>query len=460
MVFSTPEFVVFFAVYLAIHAVIPHRWRLSLVIVGSAIFYASWDWRLTWMPFALALFGWASALWMMGEPDIKARKRRLAVAVAVSLLPLLYFKYADFIAHEIARLGAWPVTTTSPKLLPLGISFLTFTVIAYVVDVHAGRFPLQRAPAPVVGYLLFFPHQIAGPILRPRDLIPQLQRARDPRRSSFALGLAIFTLGLVKKLVFADQLAETVERVYAGGPGLTLLDHWLAFYGFGVQIYCDFSGYTDMAIGAALIIGIRLPTNFRRPYLAPDIAEFWRRWHVTLSAWLRDYLFIPLGGSRHGPTRRFINVMITMGLGGLWHGANWPFLLWGLAHGFAIMVVRLRLRAVPRMPRPLAKLLTLHVVMALWILFRAPDLAVAARVAGGLFAAPVDRLIPSLVENAFAVLLIGVFFALHRFDDLARVRLAVRKISTAMRLVLCAAGWLLAILISAGSSAKFIYFNF
>src|SRR6185437_9531767 len=206
-------------------------------------------------------------------------------------------------------------------MLPLGISFVTFTLTAYVVDVYRGRFRVERNLVKMRGYVLFFPHLIAGPILRPHELLPQLGHLRRALGARFTLGVALFAIGLVKKVIFADTISVLVDHVYHESGVVSGWEYLLAVHGFSMQIYCDFSGYTDMAIGLAYILRIRLPTNFRRPYISSSIVEFWRRWHITLSFWLRDYLYIPLGGNRQGRSRQMLNLLITMVLGGLWHGA-------------------------------------------------------------------------------------------------------------------------------------------
>ena len=262
------------------------------------------------------------------------------VTIVTLFVPLVFFKYTDFLYRDVVG----PLFGIHDKILdlplPLGVSFVTFTLTAYVVDIYRGTFQDRVSATTLTGYVLFFPHLIAGPILRPIELIPQLRRPRSALSAHFYAGLAIFTVGLVKKLVFADQIAAVVDAAYKADV-LSAPQAWLAIYGFSMQIYCDFSGYTDMAIGLALVIGIRLPNNFLRPYGAFSLIDFWRRWHITLSFWLRDYLYIPLGGNRDGRLRTYVNMIITMTLGGLWHGASWTFVIWGVLHGVGVAFVHL-----------------------------------------------------------------------------------------------------------------------
>ncbi len=494
MLFSSPEFFAFFALYLLLHLAVPARHRLWLIVVGSTVFYGawnpdcaadacslgqrlrSWNWRWAWLPHALMLIAFGGALWMERAAALPQRRRRLIAVVAALLLPLGVVKYANFLWNDLAAplltLGHAAPLRLIDVPLPLGISFVTFTLIAYVVDVFRRQYPLERRLGMLAGLVLFFPHLIAGPILRPVELLPQLDRPAAARRAlgrRLVVGLAIFSLGLVKKLLLADQLAPLVDRVYAGEGSLTALDYLLAIYGFSLQIYCDFSGYTDMAIGIALMIGVRLPTNFRQPYAAASIVEFWRRWHITLSTWLRDYLYIPLGGNRHGRARQLGALMLTMLLGGLWHGASWAFVLWGALHGAAIALVHAirwspLVRTVRAVPAWLWLLVTFHFVTWAWVPFRAgaaPDpLGTALRVAVGPFTAPLGDWAGVLAGNAWPLLLLTVFVAMHRFDDHGTVRRLARRLPAAIFWPAMVALWSLAIAVSQGSSRKFVYFDF
>jgi alginate O-acetyltransferase complex protein AlgI len=395
-----------------------------------------------------------------------SRGARLACVLVALCAPLFIVKYSHFLAEDVFKpipgLGAVLGDTSFLKFgLPLGISFVTFTLIAYVVDVYRGRYPIERRLPRMLGYVLFFPHLIAGPILRPNELLPQLQQKRRAIDARITLGLAIFSLGLVKKLVFADTIAGFVDGVYKSGAAASGWDYLLAMYGFSMQIYCDFSGYTDMAIGIAYIICVRLPTNFLRPYGARSIVDFWRRWHITLSHWLRDYLYIPLGGGRSGQARQLINLMVTMVLGGLWHGAAWTFVVWGTLHGMALSANHLFSRRLGlRLPGWVALLLTFHFVTITWVFFRAPNLAVAGSVLAGPFTASWAGVGDFLAGHLFELLLLAVFLALHRFDRHARIRWAVKNWDRGIIWPIILLSWIVAITVSQGSSAKFIYFDF
>jgi alginate O-acetyltransferase complex protein AlgI len=411
----------------------------------------------------LAYFG---SIWMMSTNDFPKKKKRLIIVLTLTLLPLLIVKYTNFLYQDFFGFFFEKNTKLINWQLPLGISFITFTLIAYVVDVYTGRYPLERNVGTLTGLVLFFPHLIAGPILRPADLMPQLNRPKRRVNILFIFGISIFSIGLLKKLVFADSLAQIVEPVFhINSIHLTNLDYILAIYAFAVQIYCDFSGYTDMAIGLAILLGVKLPINFKQPYAATSLIDFWKRWHITLSNWLRDYLYIPLGGSRVGYIRQTFNLFITMILGGLWHGASWNFIIWGAAHGIAIGFVhsirkyRL-LKWLHSFPKFIKIFITFHFVAICWILFRSPDLLTAWHVASGPFFASTVDPFRFLIQHIYEITLICIFFIFHRWDNYQIIRYAIRYAPKILIWAIIFLLWIVAITVSQGSSAKFIYFDF
>jgi D-alanyl-lipoteichoic acid acyltransferase DltB (MBOAT superfamily) len=315
------------------------------------------------------------------------------LGVVINLAVLCYFKYTGFFLDTISALSGIPLPFSS-IILPLGISFFTFQQIAYLVDIMRGA----KVERDIVSYTLFvsfFPHLIAGPLVHHAEMIPQFKRGRTGRSAILgARGLAIFAAGLFKKVVIADNLAQFVSPVFAhldAGGGVTTPWAWLATLAYTLQIYFDFSGYSEMAIGLALLFGIRLPVNFRSPYQAMSVIEFWRRWHITLSRFLRDYLYIPLGGNRLGEKRRYVNLFVTMLLGGFWHGAGWNFLVWGGLHGVYLSINHLwrggswcaMLTGLPAKGASWA--ITFFAVMVAWVFFRARTAAGALQMLGGLF---------------------------------------------------------------------------
>jgi len=396
MLFSSYTFLFQFlpAVVLAFAAARLHSPRAGILVLvcASLVFYGAW--RPVYLLLLIASIAVNFRLGLLMEHPYR-RRAVGTIGVALNLALLGYFKYANFILDGIHALSGAPLPFVA-VVLPLGISFFTFQQIAYLVDVMRGA----KVERDIVSYTLFvsfFPHLIAGPLVHHAEMIPQFKRGRTGRSAVLAArGLAIFAAGLFKKVVIADNLAQFVSPAFAhvdAGGSLTAPWAWLATLAYTMQIYFDFSGYSDMAIGLALLFGIRLPVNFRSPYKAASIIEFWRRWHITLSRFLRDYLYIPLGGNRRGEQRRYVNLMATMLLGGLWHGAGWNFLVWGGLHGLYLCVNHLwqawRGPSKPLFANGLAKALswtiTFLAVVFAWVFFRAKTMAAAWQVLTALF---------------------------------------------------------------------------
>ncbi len=397
MLFSSYTFLFQFlpATVLAFAAARRHSPRAGiLVLVGASLFFYG-----AWQPIYLLLFAASVAVNFALGLRMEDPLRRRAIGkfgVALNLAVLCYFKYTNFMFDSLNALTGVPLPFVN-IVLPLGISFFTFQQIAYLVDVMRGA----KVERDIVSYTLFvsfFPHLIAGPLVHHAEMIPQFKRGRTGRSSVLAArGLAMFAAGLFKKVVIADNLAQFVSPVFAhldAGGGVTTSWAWLATLAYSLQIYFDFSGYSDMAIGLALLFGIRLPVNFRSPYQAASIIEFWRRWHVTLSRFLRDYLYIPLGGNRLGEQRRYLNLLVTMLLGGLWHGAGWNFLLWGGLHGVYLCINHLwrgwRGRKEEDAPPGLAArgfgwAITFFAVVVAWVFFRTRTAGGAWQMLSGLF---------------------------------------------------------------------------
>lgn len=421
MLFPTLTFGVFFLIVFALAWSAPsNEWRKILLLVASWVFYGAWDWRFVPLLIFSALMNWAVARGIAGDRFAEHRKLLLFSGVALNLLILGFFKYFEFFIDQVgATLAALGFERDLPMLrviLPIGISFFTFQGISYVVDVYRRRVQ----PAELLDILLlmsFFPHLVAGPIVRAADLVPQFRAVPRLDRSMVSMALLLIVWGLFKKTVIASELAVAfVDPVFADPAAHSAADLVLAAYGYAVQIYCDFSAYTDMAIGLAALLGYRFPRNFNQPYRSQSLQEFWRRWHITLSQWLRDYLYIEaLGGSRGGKLATYRNLILTMLLGGLWHGANWTFVIWGGLHGGALAIERLWADSAPRRWPPLPGwarlLLTFHVVVLGWIFFRAASLADAMAYLGGI-AIPFGR--PLVVTaTPLVVLLIAFGLAIH-----------------------------------------------
>ncbi len=398
MLFPTATFAIFFLIVMPLSWLLMpkvHRWR-PFIIVASYVFYAWWDWRFVLLLAGCTVWNQVMAVRIHRSQVAAQRKALLWLALAGDLALLGYFKYYDFFVSSSDNLFAVvglnaPIAVRS-IVLPVGISFFTFMAISYVVDTYRGDFVPTTFEKFAV-YLSFFPHLVAGPIVRPGELIPQLDSPRDPRRVDTSRAFYLIATGLFKKVVIANYLASSIVDPVFGAPGQhSSLEILIAIYAYAVQIYADFSGYTDIAIGIALLLGFSFPQNFNSPYAARSLQDFWRRWHMTLSRWLRDYVYIPLGGSRKGSVITYRNLMLTMLLGGLWHGAGWTFIVWGGIHGTGLMFERWR-RERPGYVAPpdtfrrraLERLVTFQVVCLAWVFFRADTFQTAREMLTGLF---------------------------------------------------------------------------
>lgn len=383
MNFVQAEFLVFFAVVLAgTWGLADLRRRNLWLLVASYYFYAHWDYRFCLLLAASTVCDHLIAGKISASSSRVWRRTLLTLSIGLNLSVLAYFKYANFFiesATSLLRGLNWDPSTVT-VLLPIGISFFTFQTMSYTIDVYRGVVrPFDRWTDAAL-YVAFFPQLVAGPIVRASELKPQITRRSVWSRGRFAGGAKLMLVGAVKKVLIADRLSETVDVVFAAPELYDRGTVAIAIAAYTFQIYYDFSGYTDMAIGGAKMLGFRFPRNFDHPYLSTSIGEFWRRWHMTLSRWLRDYLYIPLGGNRRGVVRTSVNLMVTMALGGLWHGASWNFVGWGGGHGIALAASRLidRLPLSLRMPDRVRAaagwFCTMSIVVSGWVLFRCHNL--------------------------------------------------------------------------------------
>jgi alginate O-acetyltransferase complex protein AlgI len=377
MLFNTTQFFVFLAIVLAVFYLSPRFLRRVILLIASYVFYLSWNYKFVVLLLGLTVVDYGAAIAIERAP-VSRKKLFLLISLAANLGMLGFFKYYNFFADNLAQLLRFPPHSwTFSIILPLGISFHTFQSISYVVDVYRGEQVAIRNPIDYALFISFFPQLVAGPIVRAREFFADLNAWKHPTQEEVLRGVLLVILGLTKKMAFADQFAQIADTYFqnlSGHPG-----GWAAWSGvlaFALQIFFDFSGYTDMAIGMALLLGFHFPVNFRRPYLAFSITDFWHRWHISLSRWLRDYLYIPLGGNRHGRWKTYRNLMLTMLLGGLWHGASWNFVAWGGYHGALLSIERMMGRREfekkpPAWAYPLRALITFSLVCLGWIFFRA-----------------------------------------------------------------------------------------
>lgn len=470
MLFHTREFWVFFAIVLALFYSTPLRVGKLILLAASYYFYMCWDWR-----FAFLIFGSTVLDYVLGLAIATGTKRRKRVILVFSIMANLgvlgFFKYYNFFSSSMAALCGMPEDAVILQIvLPVGISFYTFKSMSYTIDVYKGWLAPVRNFLDYALFVVFFPELVAGPIVRADVFFPQLFNWQRPSAQDVQRSIFLIILGLVKKMVFADHFALVADEYFghiADHPGT--LAAWCGVFAFAMQIYFDFSGYTDIARGCAKLLGIQFPLNFARPYLSTNITEFWKRWHISLSEWLRDYLYIPLGGNRHGSFATSRNLMITMLLGGLWHGASWNFVLWGGYQGLLLLlhkqfVQRIRGTQLDRALSvralvPVKVAVTMAFVLVGWVFFRAATLHDTGLILGQMFAPHVTR--AGLLVTAWTVTLIGVSSLIAMLEEqyrwIERLALAPSWCRVAAYVVLF---FCLELLSVTGQKIPFIYFQF
>jgi alginate O-acetyltransferase complex protein AlgI len=471
MVFNSLTFMVFFALVLALHAM-PFKWTTKKInlLIASYLFYAAWN-----PPFIILL--WISTIvdWYAAQKLVHAEKpatRRIwmLLSVVVNLGMLAYFKYGTFLLENfivlMAGIGVNYQAPTFDIILPVGISFYTFATLSYTLDIYLRRAEPAKNFLDYALFVTFFPHLVAGPIMRPTELVPQFVEPRKASKHMLFFGLGLMTLGLFQKVVLADSfLAPAAEMIYDGKGIPGMLDSWIATLAFSGQIFCDFAGYSTTAIGAAMCLGFAMPDNFRFPYAAIGFSDFWRRWHITLSSWLRDYLYIPLGGNRHGEARTYFALMVTMLLGGLWHGASWTFVVWGGLHGFYLAAERmLRARFSGYCPGPFAlflfALLTYTLINITWVFFRADSFGEAWTIMSGMLGMNTGAtpILPTVHLTMVTLIVSGIVFAHWQMR-----RQTLESFIAQVPSWLLSCTWALmafAIVIAQGDGNAFIYFQF
>ncbi|MEO6538817.1 MAG: MBOAT family O-acyltransferase [Ferruginibacter sp.] len=494
MVFNSYTFIVFFIIMLVLHN-LPLPWKIKKInlLIASYIFYAAWN-----PPFVLLLWLATIVDFYVGkalytQPNKYKRHLLLVISLIGNLGMLCFFKYGGFLLENFTHLvNAMGINYHPAKpniILPAGISFYTFTTLCYTIDMYKRRSEPVKSMLDFALFVTFFPHLVAGPIVRPPQLVPQFETPRTANQKQLLQGLLLISLGLFMKVVLADSmLANPANTVFNSNDALNTLDAWMGVLAFSGQIFFDFAGYSSCAIGVASCLGFVLPENFLYPYAAIGFSDFWRRWHITLSAWLRDYLYIPLGGNRHGKFKTYINLMITMLLGGLWHGANWTFVAWGALHGFYLWVekfmqdLKTRKKPVPEMvmqsnivtrgimaPRFLKTvqssnfllaLFTFFLVNVTWVFFRAPDFTSAWRILTSMFShvSKGTVLLSTLTIIKVSVIVVAMVL-FHWFMRNTRVLTVASKLPWWV-LGLIWSAMLILLILSQESSSSFIYFQF
>ncbi|MFB3904379.1 MAG: MBOAT family protein [Acidobacteriota bacterium] len=467
MLFNSFEFLIFLPIVLCLYYALKHRGQNLMLLAASFIFYGSWDYRFLALLIVSALVDFFAARAIDRTAVPSRRKLFLLASLSANLGILGFFKYFNFFIDNAARLlgtlGLHPDLPILYVILPVGISFYTFQAMSYTIDVYRRELKPTGSILNYLLYVCYFPQLVAGPIERATHLLPAIERRRTVTADMVSSGLALVLIGFFRKVVIADGLGSQIDAVFASPGSFSSPQLLKALYLFALQIYCDFAGYSDIARGTSRLMGIELMVNFNHPYFASNLSDFWRRWHISLSSWLRDYLYIPLGGNREGTFKTYRNLMLTMLLGGLWHGAAWAFVIWGALHGSYLVLFRL----VPKIfaisekngwwARALGILLTFHLVLLTWVFFRAPGLRAALEYLQLIFSFKGMEgwlsVMPMVVAPWLLVLLIdipqhfgGSHTVLLKWPRLARVGIAAVMVFL--------------ILLGFGTNAPFIYFQF
>jgi alginate O-acetyltransferase complex protein AlgI len=471
LAFNSLTFLAFFAVFLAVYSM-PFGWRAKkvFILISSYVFYSAWNPPFVLLLWISTIIDWVAAQQLV-EAEVPWRRRAwMLTSIVVNLGMLGYFKYGQFAVDSFAAImGEFGVKYAPPRydiVLPVGISFYTFATLSYTLDVYLRRAAPARSFLDYALFVTFFPHLVAGPIMRPTELVPQFATPRRASINQLAFGLSLMILGLFQKTVLADGfLAPAVEKVFEGKTPPLVLDAWLGTLAFSGQIFCDFAGYSTTAIGVALCLGFAMPDNFRFPYAAIGFSDFWRRWHITLSSWLRDYVYIPLGGSRHGEPRTYASLLGTMLLGGLWHGASWTFVIWGGLHGLYLVAERALRNSVAWRPRGAAALLaiggaTFILVTVAWTFFRAKTISQAWTVLAGMVGLSADGV--PLLATIYVIAVPVIVAAIVASHWAMRDRTLETTVEQIPIPVIVAALTLMAsaIVLEHGTGNAFIYFQF
>lgn len=395
MIFSSLEYFIFFSIVLLLMILIKSAsLKRTILLLASYYFYAYWDYRFAFLMFLMTACNYFVGIQIEKSQNQKYKNKWLIVSIIFNLGVLGFFKYFNFFIDS-ANVLLNPLHIQLPLLsiiLPIGISFITFEVMSYTIDIYKG---VNKSPKSFWDFALlvsFFPHLVAGPILKPKQFFPEIRKEIVITRENISYGVQIFLLGLVRKVFIADRLALFVDPVFKNSQDYSGTTLWLAVIAYAIQIYCDFCGYSDMAIGSAKCLGFDIPQNFDIPYISQNVTEFWRRWHISLSTWLRDYLYIPLGGNRKGKVRQYFNLIITMLLGGLWHGASWNFVAWGGLHGIALAIHKIYAETIQKkykiqsiLYKILAWFGTFIFICITWVFFRSSDFSISLAILQKMF---------------------------------------------------------------------------
>ena len=460
MRFNSLAFLAFIPLFMAAYWSTKGRVRLWVMLISSLIFYAWWDWRFCFLLAFSALVDYSLGILLENERDDAMRHRLIVISIAVNLGLLGFFKYFNFFAQSAAQISGslgLPVTYEAMKIiLPVGISFYVFKTMSYTIDVYRRTQAAERDLLRFTTFVVFFPELVAGPIVRASRLLPQLKNDHPFSYERMVSGLTQIASGYVRKVAIADSIAPLVDIRFAHPEVHNSWSLLIGVYLYAFQIYCDFSGYSSIAIGLARILGFDFGINFDRPYFSRSFSEFWSRWHISLSSWLRDYLYISLGGNRGGKLKTYRNLMITMLLGGLWHGASWTFVFWGALHGIYLVVERV---VSIRLPKVIQLLLVFHLTCFAWVFFRAHSFSNAWQMLTGIAAMHGSILD---VDNRWRIMKCVVMIAVMLVFEAAAFlpKLEPREVTPAMRLAFVAACAWVVLIFGTFSGNNFIYFQF
>ena len=476
LLFTSKGFLLLFAAFLVIFNLLKKNFnaRVLYVTVFSVYFYYLSSGLYFWLLIFMSVSDFSLGFFISRKRRGIQKKLLLALSLVIDLGLLSYFKYTNFFLELLHPLFSSEPFTARNIFLPVGVSFFTFQSLSYVIDIYRGRLEPTQKWIDYLFYLSFFPQLVAGPIVRAKDFIPQIYRKPFPTGRMFNYGLILILIGLCKKIMVSDYISVNyVDRVFDNPLLYSGFENLMAIYGYAIQIYCDFSGYSDIAIGLALLLGFRFPENFHLPYQAASITDFWHRWHISLSTWLKDYLYISLGGNRKGKFRMYLNLLITMLLGGLWHGAAIRFIIWGGLHGLALCLHKLAMSIFPGMKvcgedmtpwrRFLSTLVTFNFVCFCWIFFRAGDMQTVHDMLHQVGTSMQWEMVPTFIASYWKVfLIILTAYVMHfiPFTSHENMKQAVFRLPIAIKILLSVAVIYIAMLFQGGDVQPFIYFQF
>jgi len=476
MVFSSIEFGIFFVIVYALYLFASHRWQNRILLVASAIFYGAWDWRFLFLLYASVTIVYFVGIEIAKAKTQNSKKFFLFLSTLANLAILCFFKYFNFFALNLEPLLKWAGISVNIHVLnlvlPVGISFYTFQAMSYTIDIYRGRLKPTQSYLPVALFVTFFPQLVAGPIERAEHLLPQVLQERKLRYDWFLEGLYLILWGLLEKVVVADNLAKIVDPIFAAPAPYDGLHILIALYAFAFQIYCDFAGYSNMARGLARLMGFDLMINFNLPYFSSSPRKFWQRWHISFSSWLRDYLYIPLGGNRKGPLTTVRNLTITMLLAGLWHGAAWTFVSWGAYHGFLLIIHRffeILFNLVPKIKNVilyngwcvLKTIFFFHLVCFGWLLFRAQSLSQVFQMSNALlYHCDFSNLVLVLPILKKFLLYVSLLITVQMIQFIKKDLFVVFRFKPAMQICFYLVMLYSILLLGVTTGEEFIYFQF